>query len=80
MGRGIKGMGREGGKEVRDAGCVLSLELVLSLFTTNWLTGPFLAPLRRYDLICNVVHEGKSAEGIQGAYRVHVHRKVEEIW
>mmetsp|Transcript_43354 Transcript_43354/g.130013 ORF Transcript_43354/g.130013 Transcript_43354/m.130013 type:complete len:540 (-) Transcript_43354:664-2283(-) len=31
----------------------------------------------KYDLICNVVHEGK-ADG--GTYRLHVHRKAEDTW
>ena len=31
----------------------------------------------KYDLISNIVHEGKAGEGV---YRLHVHRKVEEIW
>ena len=31
----------------------------------------------KYDLICNIVHEGKAGEGV---YRLHAHRKVEEIW
>lgn len=36
------------------------------------------APLpARYDLVANVVHEGKAGEGL---YKVHIHRKVEDIW
>mmetsp|Transcript_4482 Transcript_4482/g.9640 ORF Transcript_4482/g.9640 Transcript_4482/m.9640 type:complete len:537 (-) Transcript_4482:876-2486(-) len=31
----------------------------------------------KYDLVANVVHDGKAGEG---TYRAHVHRKVEEIW
>lgn len=31
----------------------------------------------KYDLIANVVHDGKAGEG---TYRAHVHRKAEEIW
>ncbi|GAX85297.1 hypothetical protein CEUSTIGMA_g12714.t1 [Chlamydomonas eustigma] len=31
----------------------------------------------KYDLIANIIHEGKAGEGM---YRLHVHRKVEEIW
>ncbi len=31
----------------------------------------------KYDLIVNFVHDGKAEEGV---YRVHVQRKVEEIW
>jgi U4/U6.U5 tri-snRNP-associated protein 2 len=31
----------------------------------------------KYDLIANIIHEGKAGEGV---YRLHVHRKVEEIW
>ncbi len=31
----------------------------------------------KYDLIANIVHEGKAGEGV---YRLHMHRKVEEIW
>ncbi|MEW5319670.1 MAG: hypothetical protein WDW38_010810 [Sanguina aurantia] len=31
----------------------------------------------KYDLIANVVHDGKAGEG---TYRVHVHRKAEGIW
>ena len=34
-------------------------------------------PSTKYDLISNIVHEGKAGEGV---YRLHVHRKVEEIW
>ncbi|PRW59503.1 U4 tri-snRNP-associated 2-like [Chlorella sorokiniana] len=33
----------------------------------------------KYDLVANLVHEGKAGQG-QGTYRVHVHRKVEEQW
>ncbi len=31
----------------------------------------------KYDLVANIVHEGKAGEGV---YKVHVHRKVEDIW
>jgi U4/U6.U5 tri-snRNP-associated protein 2 len=31
----------------------------------------------RYDLIANIVHDGKAG---QGTYRAHIQRKVEEIW
>uniref|UniRef100_A0A7S0R5S7 Ubiquitinyl hydrolase 1 n=1 Tax=Chlamydomonas leiostraca TaxID=1034604 RepID=A0A7S0R5S7_9CHLO len=31
----------------------------------------------KYDLVANLVHDGKANEG---TYRAHVHRKVEEIW
>ncbi|KAK9822309.1 hypothetical protein WJX74_006032 [Apatococcus lobatus] len=31
----------------------------------------------KYDLIANMVHDGKADSG---TYRVHVHRKVEDIW
>ncbi|KAL4458676.1 hypothetical protein ABPG75_013541 [Micractinium tetrahymenae] len=31
----------------------------------------------KYDLVANMVHEGKAGEGL---YRVHIHRKVEDIW
>ncbi len=31
----------------------------------------------KYDLVANLVHDGKKGEG---AFRAHVHRKVEEIW
>jgi hypothetical protein len=35
----------------------------------------------RYDLIANVVHEGKAGQQTSGApYRVHVHRAVEKAW
>jgi U4/U6.U5 tri-snRNP-associated protein 2 len=33
----------------------------------------------KYDLIVNIVHEGK-AKASEGSYRVHVNRKVEETW
>jgi hypothetical protein len=33
----------------------------------------------KYDLVANIVHDGKAGQG-QGAYRVHVQRKVEETW
>ncbi|KAL6762204.1 ubiquitin-specific protease 39 [Haematococcus lacustris] len=33
--------------------------------------------LSKYDLIANIVHDGKAGEGI---YRAHIQRKVEEIW
>lgn len=32
----------------------------------------------KYDLVANVVHDGKSPA--EGSYRVHVHRKAEDIW
>lgn len=32
----------------------------------------------KYDLVANMVHEGK--QPCEGSYRLHVHRKVEEIW
>eukprot|EP00887_Chlorella_sp_A99_P006527 scaffold3.g6527.t1 len=35
------------------------------------------AAAAKYDLVANVVHEGKAGAG---TYRVHVHRKVEDIW
>lgn len=28
----------------------------------------------KYDLVANLVHEGKAGQG-QGTYRVHIHRK-----
>ena len=31
----------------------------------------------KYDLIANILHEGKAGEG---AYRAHVHRKSEDAW
>lgn len=31
----------------------------------------------KYDLVANLCHDGKAGEG---SYRVHIHRKVEEIW
>ncbi|KAG2449802.1 hypothetical protein HYH02_005325 [Chlamydomonas schloesseri] len=31
----------------------------------------------KYDLVANMVHDGKAGSG---SYRVHVHRKVEDIW
>lgn len=31
----------------------------------------------KYDLVANLVHDGKADAG---TYRVHVHRKVEDIW
>lgn len=31
----------------------------------------------KYDLVANVVHEGKAGAGL---YRVHIHRKVEDVW
>jgi hypothetical protein len=35
----------------------------------------------RYDLIANVVHEGKAGQQTSGApYRCHVHRAVEKSW
>ncbi|KAK9811833.1 hypothetical protein WJX72_010978 [[Myrmecia] bisecta] len=41
-------------------------------------TGRSGAPLpSKYDLTGNLVHDGKAGEG---AYRVHVHRKVEDTW
>ena len=33
----------------------------------------------KYDLVANLVHEGKAGQG-QGTYRVHVHRKASEGW
>lgn len=33
--------------------------------------------LSRYDLLANIVHDGKAGEG---SYRCHIHRKVEENW
>ena len=32
----------------------------------------------RYDLVANIVHEGKTAK--EGSYRVHLHRRSEEGW
>eukprot|EP00798_Chlamydomonas_sp_ICE-L_P031404 gene31404-6570_t len=36
----------------------------------------------KYDLVANIVHDGVVNEGKtdEGNYRVHIHRKVEEIW
>jgi len=31
----------------------------------------------KYDLLCNICHDGKAGEG---SYRIHVHRKVEDLW
>ncbi len=31
----------------------------------------------KYDLVANVCHDGKAGEG---NYRVHIHRKKEELW
>ena len=31
----------------------------------------------KYDLVANLVHEGKAGEGV---YKEHIHRKVEDIW
>ncbi|KAI3435999.1 hypothetical protein D9Q98_002056 [Chlorella vulgaris] len=31
----------------------------------------------KYDLVASVVHEGKAGQGL---YRVHIHRKVEDVW
>lgn len=31
----------------------------------------------KYDLVANVLHEGKAGEG---AYRAHTHRKSEDAW
>ena len=31
----------------------------------------------KYDLVANVLHEGKAGEG---AYRAHIHRKSEDAW
>lgn len=33
----------------------------------------------KYDLVANLVHEGKAGQG-QGTYRVHVHRKASGGW
>jgi len=35
------------------------------------------APSSKYDLVANVVHDGRAGEG---TYRAHIHRKAEEIW
>ena len=32
----------------------------------------------KYDLIANVCHEGRSRD--EGVYKVHMHRKVEDVW
>jgi len=43
-----------------------------------WLAGKDGKPLpSKYDLIANILHEGKAGEG---AYRAHVHRKSEDAW
>ena len=31
----------------------------------------------KYDLVANILHEGKAGEG---AYRAHIHRKSEDAW
>jgi hypothetical protein len=44
--------------------------------------GPDGAPLpSKYDLIANVVHEGKAGQQTGGApYKVHIQRSVEKTW
>ena len=67
-----------------------ALELVLNLIRVVILTptcasGSFHAAGKgekvlpsKYDLIGNVVHDGKPGAG--GTYRLHVHRKSEDAW
>jgi len=31
----------------------------------------------KYDLVANLCHDGKAGEG---TYKVHIHRKKEELW
>ena len=31
----------------------------------------------KYDLVCNITHDGKAGEG---TYRAHIHRKAEDAW
>lgn len=44
--------------------------------------GPDGQPLpSKYDLIANIVHEGKAGQQTSGApYKVHIHRGVEKTW
>ena len=34
-------------------------------------------PTSKYDLVANLCHDGKAGEG---TYKVHIHRKKEELW
>ena len=43
-----------------------------------WRTGKDGKPVAsKYDLVANILHEGKAGEG---AYRAHIHRKAEDAW
>lgn len=53
---------------------VLSLSLSITANPTAAGKDGQPAP-SKYDLVANVVHEGKAGQG-QGLYRVHIHRKV----
>jgi hypothetical protein len=56
--------------------------MFLVLLNAAVAAGPNGQPLpSKYDLIANVVHEGKAGQQTSGApYKVHIQRSVEKTW
>lgn len=54
--------------------CVLHMRHTCVCVTVTACAG---AEGSKYDLVANIVHDGRAGEG---TYRAHVQRKAEEIW